>query len=117
MSGDLNILEDHELISIFKYGSKFRLTPHFDMNKIKDEIRHSINEYVEKLSYRLHLHSGFFSEWKTLLLKLIDSKMLHTLNIFPSTTNMGTFINKIKNIQSKYVIMPVDKAGNNFGFV
>ena len=117
VSGDLNILEDHELISIFKYGSKFRLTPHFDMNKIKDEIRHSINEYVEKLSYRLHLHSGFFSEWKTLLLKLIDSKMLHTLNIFPSTTNMGTFINKIKNIQSKYVIMPVDKAGNNFGFV
>ena len=110
-------MEDPELIRIFEYGSKFRLTPRFDVDKIKNNIRNSINEYVDRLSYRLHVHSGYFSEWKTLLFNLIDSKITQTVNIFPSTTNMTTFKDKLKNIQDKYVIMPVDKAGNNFGFI
>ena len=110
-------MEDPELIHIFKYGSKFRFTPRFDVDKIKNDIKNSVNEYVDRLSYKLHVHSGYFSEWKTLLIDLINSKISHTTNVFPSTTNMTTFKNKLKNIQAKYVIMPVDKAGNNFGFI
>ena len=40
-----------------------------------------------------------------------------TPNVYPCTTNLRIFKNKIKQIQSKYIIMPVDKAGNNFGFI
>ena len=110
-------MEDPELIYIFKYGSKFRLTPKFEADKIKNDIKNSINEYVDKLSYRLHVHIGYFSEWKTLFFDLINSKIAQTVNIYPRTTNMTIFRNKLKNIQNKFVIMPVDKAGNNFGFV
>ena len=110
-------MEDPELIHIFKYGSKFRLTPRFDVDKIKTDIRNNVNEYVDSLSYKLHVHSGYFSEWKALLLNLINSKIAQTVNVFPSTTNMTIFKNKLKNIQDKYVIMPVDKAGSNFGFI
>ena len=110
-------MQDPELITIFRYGSKFRLTPRFDVDKIKTEIRNSVNEYVDRLSYRLHIHSGYFSEWKTLFLELINRKISNTVNIYPNTINMTTFRNKLKNIQEKYVIMPVDKAGNNFGFI
>ena len=110
-------MEDPELTLIFKYGSKFRLTPRFDVNKIKNDIKKSVNEYIDKLSYKLHVHSGYFSEWKTLLFYLINSKIEQTVNIFPSTTNLTVFKNKLKNIQDKFVIMPVDKAGNNFGFI
>ena len=110
-------MEDPELIRIFKYGSKFRLTPRLDVDKIKKGLNTSVNAYVDRLSYKLHLHSGYFSEWKTLLFGLINSKIAQTVNVYPSTTNMTTFKNKLKNIQDKYVIMPVDKAGNNFGFI
>ena len=105
------------MIRIFKYGSKFRLTPRLDTDKIVNDIRNSVNEYIDKLSYKLHVHNGYFSEWKALLLSLINSKIAQTVNIFPSTTNMVVFKNKLKNIQDKYVIMPVDKANNNFGFI
>ena len=117
ITGNLEILADPELIHIFNYGSKFRLTPRFDVDKIKKDFRNSVNEYVDKLSYKLHVHTGYFSEWKTLLFDLIDSKITQTINIFPKTTNMTIFKNKLKIIQNKYVIMPVDKAGNNFGFI
>ena len=117
ITGNLEILEDPELIHIFKYGSKFRLTPRFDVDKIRKDIKDSVNEYVDKMSYKLHVHSGYFSEWKTLFLNLINAKITQTVNTFHSTTNMTTFKNKLKIIQDKYVIMPVDKAGNNFGFI
>ena len=110
-------MEDPELIRIFKYGSKFRLIPRFDVDKIRNDIRNGVNEYVDRISYKLHVHSGYFSEWKTIFLDLITSKVTQTANIFPSTTVITTFKNKLKNIQNKYVIMPVDKAGNNFGFI
>ena len=60
VTGNLEILEDPEMIDIFKYGSKFRLTPRLEIDNIKNEIRNSVNEYIEKLSYKLHVHSGFF---------------------------------------------------------
>ena len=110
-------MEDPELIHIFKYGSKFRLTPRFEVDKIKTDIKNSVNEYVDKLSYKLHVHIGYFSEWKTLFINLVNSKITETINVYPSTTNMTIFRNKLKNIQDKFVIMPVDKAGSNFGFV
>ena len=117
VTGSLEILEDPDLIAIFRYGSKFRLTPRFDIDEIKKEIRNSVNEYVDRLSYRLHIHSGYFSEWKTLFLDLVNRKILHTVNIYPSTINNTVFKNKLQSIHDKYVIMPVDKAGNNFGFI
>ena len=117
VTGNLEILEDPEMIDIFKYGSKFRLTPRLEIDNIKNEIRNSVNEYIEKLSYKLHVHSGFFSEWRTNFLSLIETKISNTFNIFPNTTNLFAFKRKIKNIQDRYVIMPVDKAGNNFGFI
>jgi len=117
VTGNLEILDDPELVNIFKYGSNFRLTPRFECDNIKNEIRNGVSEYIDRLSFKLHIHCGFFSEWKTLLLNLIDSKIVETANIYPSTVNMTVFVNKVRNIQEKYVIMPVDKASNNFGFI
>ena len=117
ITGNLEILEDPELIHIFKYGSKFRLTPRFNVDKIKNEIKNSINEYVGRLSYKLHVHIGYFSEWKTLAFDLISNKIEQTVNIYPCTVNMTAFKNKLKIIQDRYVIVPVDKAGSNFGFI
>ncbi|MEL6542770.1 MAG: hypothetical protein AAFQ34_15395 [Pseudomonadota bacterium] len=103
--------------SIFRYGSKFRLIPNFNKARIKDEIRNDVNEFIYKLSCKINVCLGYFSEWTTKLLNLIFGKIESVENIFPPTTNFGQFCNKVKILQSKYVIMPVDKANNNFGFV
>lgn len=103
--------------AIFKYGSKFRLIPRLNKDFIKEEIRNGVNEYIYRISLKLNIHLGFFSEWKTRLLNLIFVRIISAVNVFPCTTNFTEFSNKVKNLQDKYVIMPVDKASNNFGFV
>ena len=104
-------------MEIFKYGSKFRLIPRLNKVKIKEDIRNNVEDYIYKLSFKLNIHIGHFSEWKSKLLKTILDKIDTTNNTFPCTVNFNIFKDKIKNLQDKYVIMPVDKANNNFGFV
>ena len=60
---------------------------------------------------------GHFNEWKSKLLELLRYKINITPNTFSSTINQRTLKNKIKDIQNRFIIMPVDKANNNFGFI
>ena len=117
VTGNLDILEDLELINIFKYGSKFRIIPRLNVNEIIDNIYDNINDYIHKLSYRTNTNMGQFIEWKTKFMILVKNKINFTPNFIPCTTNLQMFRNKIKRVQDKFVIVPVDKAGNNFGFV
>ena len=117
VSGNLNILGDQELINIFKYGSKFRIIPRLNINEIIDSIDNSINDYIHKLSFRINVNIGHFVEWKNKFMLLIRNAINHTPNTIPCTTNIRRFRNKIKDIQDRFVIVPVDKAGNNFGFI
>ena len=117
VTGDLDILEDLEMKLIFQKGSKFRLIPTFSKDKIKIDIKKSIDDYIYHLAYKLNIQVGFFSEWKTLLLDKINIKISVTNNVFPSTINFVSFRNKISDFHNNYVIVPVDKAGCNFGFI
>ena len=69
------------------------------------------------MSFRLNINIGHFNEWKSKLLELIRYKINITPNTFSNTINQRTLMNKIKDIQNKFIIMPVDKASNNFGFI
>ena len=117
VTGNLDILEDIELINIFKYGSKFRSIPRLNINEIIDNINDNVNDYVHKLSYRTNINIGQFLEWKCKFMLLVKNKINFTPNFIPCTTNLRMFRNKIKAVQDKFVIVPVDKAGNNFGFI
>lgn len=117
ITGNLNILQDNELINIFKFGSKFRLIPNLDLNKLNNTIVNRVTEYVYKMSFKLNVNVGEFSEWKVKLITDIQSKINSTPNTFSSTVNIRSFRNKIKDFQNQYVIVPVDKANSNFGFI
>ena len=117
VTGNLDVLDDNELIDVFKFGSKFRVIPRLDTNDILTNINNSLNEYVHKLSFRHNMNIGHFGEWKAKFMQLIRNKISNTPNIFPCTINQRVLRNKLNALQDKFVITPVDKAGSNFGFV
>ena len=117
VSGNINILEDNELINIFKFGSKFRLIPKLNIHNILTNISNSINVYIHRLSFRFNVNIGHFNEWKCKLLENIRNKINITPNNFSCTANQRLLKNKIREIQNRFIIMPVDKANNNFGFI
>ena len=105
------------MIDIFKFGSKSKIIPNLNIDSIITNINDGVNEYIHKLSFRLNVNIGQFAEWKTKLMLLIRNKINNTPNIFPCTINQRILKNKINAIQNKFVITPVDKAGNNFAFI
>ena len=117
ITGNLDILQDNELKNIFKFGSKFRLIPNLDLNKICSNINDRITEYISKLSFKLNMHIGEFSEWKSKLITNIRNKINNTPNTYSNTVNIRNFRNKVKELQNQYIITPVDKANSNFGFI
>ena len=72
---------------------------------------------MNKWSFKLNVVIGHFAEWKTKFMKSIRDKIDSTPNTFPSTINLHSLKNKIKDIQDRFIIMPVDKANSNFGFI
>ena len=117
VTGNLDVLEDDELINIFKFGSKFRVIPRLNIEEIITGIYDSVNEYILKLSFRHNINVGHFGEWKTKFMILLRNKITNTPNTFSCTINQRRLRNKINVVQNKFVITPVDKAGSNFGFI
>ena len=91
LTGNLEILNDNEIINIFRFGSKFRLVPSLDIEEIKENLKTNICDYIHKISYNLNIHFGYFQEWKTLFYNLINTKINNTNNIYPWTINMYVF--------------------------
>ena len=117
VTGSLDILVDEVIKTIFKFGSKFRLIPEFNAEIVKNDIKTGVNDYIHKMAFKLKLPLEYFSEWKIKLLKLIFDKIDSTNNTFPCTVNKYRFSRVIKEIQSKYIIVPVDKVDSNFSFI
>ena len=117
VTGNLNVMGDNELVNIFNFGSKFRLIPRLNIQDIITNINNSVNVYIHRLSFRFNINIGYFNEWKTKFLEIIRNKIAITPNTFPPTVNPHNFRNKIKEVQNKFIIMPVDKASSNFGFI
>ena len=75
MSGDINVLEENELINIFNFGSKFRLIPKLNIHNILTNINNRINVYIHRLSFRFNIIIGHFNEWKFKLMENIRNKI------------------------------------------
>ena len=103
--------------SIFRFGSKFRVIPKLNINNIVNNINNNVNEYIHILSFKLNINIGQFAEWKVKFMKIIRDKISITPNTFPCTINLRKLQEKINRVQNKFIIMPVDKASSNFGFI
>ena len=93
------------------------MIPEFNVEIVKKDIKTGVNDYIHKMAFKLKLPLEYFSEWKVKLHKLIFDKINSTNNTFPYTVNKFRFSRIIKEIQSKYIIVPVDKADSNFSFI
>ena len=64
VTGSLDILADEDIKNIFKFGSKFRLIPEFNVEIVKKDIKTGVNDYIHKMDFKLKLPLEYFSEWK-----------------------------------------------------
>ena len=107
-------------VSVAKFlGAKFRETPSCS----KYKLNHLYQDAIDKLTIKLARHSksksGIFYHRKNIILQEIKLILKQLPSKFPSSQilNRPEVIKYIQYLHDRFVIVPVDKASNNFGIV
>ena len=101
-------------------GAKFRLTSSISKSKLLHFVKEALIQLMGKLSKKTKLKKEVFEMWFDHIwaqikarCKFIQESDLVSNDIFEDTS----VINYLKELHSKFIIVPVDKASNNFAII
>lgn len=117
-TGNLEIIQNGKLRSLFKKGLKFREIPQPNKENILESLNSGLDRYITETSNKRMISEVCFLPWKQEILKLLQPKID---NLAPYKFNNILAI-KANNddllaLQKKFVFIPTDKASNNISVV
>lgn len=122
ITGDMDIIHNSKLKTLFQYGPNFRIQPRIDMNDIEQSLRSGIVKYIKRqINKHEHLKTIWLEiqhAWSTNL----DSEIKRIKENVAQNNKQDT-INHIANkadvefLKKYFVITRVDKASQNFGII
>ena len=118
-TGKLDIIENNDLRIVMSKGAKFRLVPSITKSKIWASVKEAIMKFIKKLSKKCKLNEDCFHMWYEKILNLFK-KRLHSQNYLSFSNNIfdkQCVADYLNTFQQRFVIVPVDKACNNFAIV
>ena len=122
-TGNLNIVRDPSLRTLFGHGTKHRIPKPMSWHLVRKEILESLNEHISSMSRRFQLNINVFSNWRNRILMLVKHRIFRcnnhqTNNNKTTVTNNEDLMDKeLHRLQKNLIIVPVDKAANNFSFI
>ena len=121
VTGDLNVIEDKTLRSIMSRGTKFRIPQFLPWDRVKTDLFSCIKTHVDKLSHKFKIDRDCFAEWEQEVFALL-CKRIRTLryckNVFEREfAPLSSIKDSIDALHKHFVIVPVDKASNNFAVI
>ena len=119
-TGDLNIIQNKDLRNIMSKGAKYRLTPSITKAKLISHLEETLISLKEKLISYSKINEACFDNW----FDIFKNKIKKRCKSLKKTDIEGNDIFQNKKIieyldflQDRFVIVPVDKACNNFAIV
>ena len=122
LTGDLSIVEDNTLRKILSKGPKYREPKPLNFTKAKDHIIAGLDKCIGKWCGKKGLPIDVLAEWKHTVLEKVDSRIQSlSCNLKRHKVNVSLSNEEVKSclsdLQSKYVITPIDKANGNIAFI
>ena len=120
VTGDINIVVNTELRSLFRKGPNYREPKFINWRKTEESLKEDIRTFIKKWSDKTGLAEVCFVEWKTNVFNKLDDKIkkLRKKSKYIKTESLiRKYSKELEELKSKYVMVPVDKAANNIGFV
>ena len=122
ITGDLRLIENAKLRKLLTKGPNYREPRAINFNKCLTAITSAVNECIDKISEKYKIHLSEFSVWKTHVIDKVKEKIkfLKTKTL-PSPTRPvlsdPEVISYLEQLHRRFVIVPVDKAANNYAFI
>ena len=122
MSGDLNIISDTKLKTLLAKGPKYREPLPFSCDRAKEEILLGLDSCIDSWSNKAGVDRAAFLDWRNTIIECIDRRIrsLNTSNrksTYHSILKSSSSSSCLRQLQSKYVMVPIDKAANNIAFI
>ena len=125
ITGDYEIIKNPALRALFVKGPKYRLTKPINMDETITSIKRGLTDYINKLYKRFNIGPEHLITWfdeiikhAKLNLKLCEKNIdLINNQQRSSVTFPGSAKSELNFLQQKYVIVPVDKASQNYAII
>ena len=120
VTGNLDIIENKKLQLLFQKGTKYREPKPIDWTEVKTTAQTVSNNYINKIGKKFKLPVNIIHEWNTKCSEIIDAKIKSSSKMYDYTKSAMTDFRvrqELRNLQKKYIIVPVDKAPNNYSFI
>ena len=120
ITGNLEIVTNTKLRNLISKGPNYREPVQFSCENAKEEILKGIDNCINTWSNKVGLPISAFRDWKEMITCKIDARILTLANNRRYTKSIFKDVN-VKNclsdLQTKYVMVPIDKAANNVAFI
>ena len=122
ISGDLRIVRDNKLRKIISKGPKFREPQKLDWDKARDSIKSGITDCVSSWCAKHRKNKNVLLAWQTEVNSKVDERIdklktekeqKETHEVFQNPSSKKC----LKELLSKFVIAPIDKATGNVSFI
>ena len=124
ITGNLDIIKDKKLRNLFKKGPNFRERNSINFERAKSAIAKGLDSYINKWSNRKRIAREVFIEWKLKVLEKVDNQIkklrtgpLKQWRPCKKVLNDKCSKQTLQVLQENFIIVPIDKASNNIGFV
>ena len=118
MTGNLKIISDSRIRYIVSKGPKYRFSSRTDFKRRREEIASALNNFGNRWCKPEYVEPNALKEWKGSIFKIVDQRIkFHSQNtnlLLPKPKSTVRHLKQgIQDFQSKYVLVPADKAANN----
>ena len=122
VTGDLRIIENQHLRNLISKGPNFREPRNINWRKCKEVVENGTDAFAYKLSSQHNLRYTDIVPWRNEVLQKVDAKIaflkrkLKYQKVNP-VLERADVIEYLKNLHSKFVLVPIDKAANNVSII
>ena len=122
ITGDLRTVENLKLRKLLNKGPNYRESRTINFTKYISAITSALTVCITNLSEKYKIDAVKFTTWKNRIISLAKQKIAYLrTRTLPSATkpalNNPEVIAYLEQLHRRFVIVPIDKAANNFAFI
>ena len=122
VTGNLMIIENKTLRELFRKGPNYREHETLNWSNAIKSLQEDLNAFVKQWSSRVRKPEQYFTEWKLKFIELVQLKystLKKKVVCRPAKQVLKTqaCIEELDRLKELYVLVPIDKAANNIGFI
>ena len=122
VTGDLRLIENQHLRKLLSKGPNYREPKNINWKKSKDVIANGLETFINDMSAKSNVDINTFRPWKDEILQQVEGKItslkrkMKYKKVNPILERQEV-VEYLQDLQSKFVIVPIDKAANNVSFI